>query len=121
MATITDTTATPEPGDPDVARRLALLADILPSRMPPAPEGVFARRDMQQYVLRKLLSGPRTPITALLLAAFQIPARPEHLRHGEGFDNGCEACAWEEFGTPEEFMLETARDLAHNLKKNGRK
>lgn len=116
-----NTTDTTELGDPDIARRLTLLNTILPGSMPPAPEGAFARRDMQEYIVYRLLTGPRTPVAALLLAAFQIPTRPEHLRHGESFHAGCEACAWEEFGTPEEFMIEAARDLARNPKtKDGR-
>ena len=76
--TNTNTNEHPEMGDPVVAARLVALAEHLPGSPPPdLAKRVFARRDVQESILCKMLEGPIHPRQHPLFSAFDWGERPD--------------------------------------------
>lgn len=100
-------------GDPEVARKLRLLAKYLPDYPGPAmAREAFSRHDVQQYFFMKVLTGPTPPRLHPLWPAFDSEINLRHFHHPDDACYECEVCLEEIVGGHEELMREAEEELA---------
>ena len=82
-----------ELGDPEVARKLRLLASHLPNYLGTAADEAFARRDVQEFTFMKILTGSKNPRQHVLWPAFDPEVGAIQLHSARDARDDCDACS----------------------------
>ena len=83
-----------ELGDPEVARKLRLLASHLPNYPgTAAADAAFARRDVQEFTFKTILTGSKNPRQHGLWPAFDPEGGPIQLHSAQDARDDCDACS----------------------------
>ena len=83
-----------ELGDPEVARKLRLLASHLPNYPgTAAADAAFARRDVQEFTFKTILTGSKNPRQHALWPAFDPEVGAIQLHSARDARDDCDACS----------------------------
>lgn len=102
----TNTSDSYELGDHDTTLKLRLLAEILPGNVPPFAMKAFEQKNVQTYLVNKILTGAKRPQRHPLWPAFDPEVTAHMLHFHEDVRLECELCCEELFGSRDELMLE---------------
>lgn len=95
-----------ELGDRETTLKLRLLAEILPGDVPPSAMKAFEQKNVQTYLVNKILTGTKRPQRHPLWPAFDPEVTAHMLHFHEDVRLECELCCEEQFGSHDEILIE---------------